>query len=49
MSFPFVYPEPDPALFLSARLVANSTPSISDATVSTPPTIAQVLRKHRTT
>jgi len=41
MSFP-LYPAAPPDFF-RARPVANRTLSISDATVSTPPTIAHVL------
>lgn len=47
ISLPFVYPpftgEPCP-LFFSALRVAKSALSISDATVSTPPTMAHVLQ-----
>lgn len=46
MSLPLEYPEF--ATFFSFLLVANRTPSRSDATVNTPPTIAHVLIRLRT-
>lgn len=48
MSLPFVYPPFTGELcpvFFSALRVANSALSISDATVSTPPTMAHVLQR----
>lgn len=50
MSLPFVYPPFTGELcpvFFSALRVAKSALSISDATVSTPPTIAHVLWESR--
>jgi hypothetical protein len=45
MIFPVLKPDPEPVTldFFIARVVANRIPSIRDATVRTPPTIAQVL------
>jgi hypothetical protein len=44
MSFPLVYVvPPEPPCFLSWRFAAKSILSTRDATVSTPPTTAQVL------